>query len=161
MIGMERLAMSTSLPRGGFLERGAPADLWRHTLSQIPSVFGRLVYLSSIRGANTGVYEHHGLALLFGEAEADRALRRSHEDAFADWLNFTLEQQKADLDLYLSALTGTRRTIVDTWIRLMPYRNVVPASARRVERKLFLTDFDALLHGLKFEYGVGDPNPDA
>ncbi len=31
------------------LERGAASDLWRHTLSQIPTVFGRLVYLSSLR----------------------------------------------------------------------------------------------------------------
>ena len=153
--------MNSARSQVGLLERGAPADLWRNTLSQIPSVFGRLVYLSSLRGPNTGVYEHHGLGLLFGEEEADRALRKSHDDAFADWLNFSLEQQRADLDLYLSALTGPRKQIIDTWIRLMPYRNMVPAAARRSERKLFLTDFEALLHGLKYEYGVADPNQDA
>jgi hypothetical protein len=153
--------MSTVRSSVGFLERGAPADLWRNTLSQIPSVFGRLVYLSSLRGPNTGVYEHHGLGLLFGEDEADKALRKSHEDAFADWLNYSLEQQRADLDLYLSALAGPRRKIIDTWIRVMPYRNLVPAAARRSERKLFLADFDALLHGLKFEYGVSDLHQDA
>jgi hypothetical protein len=153
--------MNTVRTDSGFLERGAPADLWRNTLSQIPSVFGRLVYLSSLRGQNTGFYEHHGLGLLFGEDEADRALRKSHDDAFAEWLNFSLEQQRADLDLYLSALTGPRRTIVDTWIRLMPYRNLVPAAARRSERKLFLTDFEALLHGLKYEHGVSYRDQDA
>ena len=153
--------MSSANSQIGLLERGAPADLWRNTLSQIPSVFGRIVYLSSLRGSNTGVYEHHGLGLLFGEDEADRALRKSHDDAFADWLGFSLEQQRADLDLYLSALTGPRRQIVDTWLRLMPYRSMVPAAARRSERKLFLADFEALLHGLKYEYGVGDPNQDA
>jgi hypothetical protein len=153
--------MNIARSQVGFLERGAPADLWRNTLSQIPSVFGRLVYLSSLRGTNTGLYEHHGLGLLFGEEEADKALRKSHEDSFAEWLNFSLEHQRADLDLYLSALTGPRRAIIDTWIRVMPYRNLVPAAARRAERKLFLSDFDALLHGLKFEYGVSDPNPDA
>ena len=153
--------MHTAQSKTGFLERGAPADLWRNTLSQIPSLFGRLVYLSSLRGPNTGFYEHHGLGLLFGDDEADRALRKSHEDSFAEWLNFSLEQQRADLDLYLSALTGPRRTIIDTWIRVMPYRNIVPAAARRTERKLFLADFDALLHGLKFEFGVSDPNQDA
>ena len=153
--------MNLARPGSGFMERGAPADLWRNTLSQIPSLFGRLVYLSSLRGPNTGLYEHHGLALLFGEEEADRALRKSHEDAFAEWLDFSLEQQRGDLDLYLSALTGPRRSIIETWIRLAPYRNLVPVAAGRSERKLFLTDFDALLHGFKFEYGVSDPNPDA
>jgi hypothetical protein len=119
------------------------------------------MYLSSLRGPNTGSYEHHGLALLFGEEEADQALRKSHEDAFAEWLNLPLEQQRADLDLYLSGLTGVRRTIIDTWLRVMPYRNVVPAAVRRSERKLFLSDFEALLHGFKHEFGVSDPDQDA
>jgi hypothetical protein len=158
---MGPVVMSTGGLKQGFLERGAPADLWRNTLSQIPTVFGRLVYLSSLRSQNTGLYEHHGLWLLFGEEEADKALRKSHEDCFSDWLNFSLEQQRADLDLYLSALTGTKRSIIETWIKLMPYRNLVPAAARRPEKKLFLSDFDALLHGLKVEFGVADPNPDA
>ena len=43
-------------------ERGAAADVWRHTLSQIPYLYGRLAYLGSLRNANTGRYEHHGLA---------------------------------------------------------------------------------------------------
>jgi hypothetical protein len=147
-------------PRG-FLERGAPSDIWRKTLSQIPSVFGRLVYLSSLRGTNTGQYEHHGLSLIFGEEEAHKALRRSHEESFAGWLNFSLEQQKADLDLYLSALAGKRTAIIDTWLRLMPYRNVVPASARPTEKRLFVSDFEALLHLLKTEHGVDGRDPDA
>ena len=48
------------------LDRNAASDLWRNTLSQIPSVFGRLVYLASLRNANNGRYEHHGLALVLG-----------------------------------------------------------------------------------------------
>ena len=100
------------------LERGAAADLWRHTLSQVPSVFGRMVYLCSLRDPNTGAYQHYGLAQSFGEEEADRVLRESHRQSFADWLCFNLEQQKADLDLYLSGLDGNRRVILDTWIRL-------------------------------------------
>jgi hypothetical protein len=82
------------------LERGAPADLWRNTLSQIPSVFGRLVYLSSLRSGTSGRYEHHGLAMTFGEEESHLALSASHQETFAAWLSFSLEQQKADLDLY-------------------------------------------------------------
>jgi hypothetical protein len=143
------------------LERGAAADLWRNTLAQIPSVFGRLVYLSSLRDQNTGRYEHHGMSQIFGEEEADRALRESHAQTFADWLCFGLEQQKADLDLYLSAFEGNKRTILETWIRLAPYRNLLPASVRDVERRLYLTDLEALLELLKNEYGVACPDPDA
>jgi hypothetical protein len=143
------------------LERGAAPDLWRHTLSQIPSLFGRLVYLCSLRDANTGSYEHYGLAQAFGDGEADRVLKDSHGQVFGNWVCLTLEQQKADLDVYLSGLTGNRRTILDTWIRLQPYRNLIPTTAREVERELYMADLEAILGLLRNEYGVVSPDPDA
>jgi hypothetical protein len=145
----------------GVLERNAPSDLWRRTLSQIPTIFGRLVYLSSLRGSDNGVYEHHGLALNFGPEQAHKALLASHLEAFHQWLAFGLEQQKADLDLYLSALTSDRRTVVDTWSRLTPYRNVIPQPVAQRERSLFLADFERLLQFLRHEHGVSLPPQDA
>ena len=121
------------------LDRGAISDLWRNTLSQIPSVFGRLVYLSALRNLNTGRYEHHGLALVFGAEEANRALKKSHGQAFTEWLSFDIEQQKADLDLYISALFEDKRTVLETWVRLSPYRNLLPSSARSMEKRLYLS----------------------
>ncbi|MGH9627469.1 MAG: hypothetical protein ACRD7E_03780, partial [Bryobacteraceae bacterium] len=138
----------------GVLERGAAPDLWRNTLSQIPSVFGRLVYLSSLRSSITGRYEHHGLALVFGEVEADRALGKSHTEAFSEWLSYNIEHQKADLDLYFSGLPADRRTVVETWARLAPHKGFIPASALKVEEQLYMADFEALLDLLKNEYGV-------
>lgn len=143
------------------LDHGAASDLWRHTFSQIPCVFGRLVYLASLLNSNTGRYEHHGLALVFGDDEANQTLCSSHEQAFREWLSFNLEQQKADLDLYLANLGVDRRTILNTWIRLTPYRNLVPASAQSQERRLFFADIEALLGLLKNEYGVVVQSPDA
>jgi hypothetical protein len=142
-------------------ERGAAGDLWRHTLSQIPSTFGRLVYLASLRDQNTGRYEHHGLSQIFGSADADEALRESHSRTFAEWLCYDLEQQKADLDLYLSSFQPDKRTILSTWIRLAPYRNLVPASVRDPEKRLYLADLEALLEVLKAENDVSDPDQDA
>lgn len=145
----------------GGLERGAVSDLWRNTLSQIPSVFGRQVYLTSLRDANTGRYEHHGMALVFGEDEADRALRQSHEEVFRQWLSFDLQRQKTDLDLYLAEVASQKRTVVSTWARLKPYRNLAPASAREEEIQLYLADLEILLELLRNEYGVGVTDPDA
>jgi hypothetical protein len=142
-------------------DRSAAADLWRNTISQIPSVFGRLVYLASLRNPNNGSYEHHGLALVFGEDEANKALKTSHSAVFAEWLSFNLEQQKADLDLYISALFEDKRVVIENWIRLAPYRNLVPASVRGVERRLYIADFTALLELFKAAYGVAVPDPDA
>jgi hypothetical protein len=88
-------------------------------------------------------------------------LGESHLNGFSQWLCLTLEQQKADLDLYLSGLPGNRRTILETWIRLQPYRSLVPAAAREVERQLYMTDLETILELLKNEYGVVSPDPDA
>jgi len=152
--------MSGYEPKSG-LERGAASDLWRNTLSQILSVFGRMVYLCSLRDANTGEYQHYGLSQIFGDEETDHALRESHAQAFGEWLCFTLEEQKTDLDLYLSGLDGNRRGIVETWIRLAPYKNLPPSSAREVERHLYISDLETILALLKNEYGAGGPDPDA
>jgi hypothetical protein len=140
---------------GVAFDRSAAADLWRNTISQIPSVFGKLVYLASLRNPNNGTYEHHGLALVFGDDEANKALKNSHIRVFAEWLSFNIEQQKADLDLYISGLFEDKRVVVDTWIRL------APASVRGVDKRLYLADFTALLQLFKAAYGVDAPDPDA
>jgi hypothetical protein len=146
---------------GVAFDRSAAADLWRNTISQIPTVFGRLVYLASLRNPNNGSYEHHGLALVFGEDEANKALKNSHNAVFGEWLTFNIEQQKADLDLYISGLFEDKRVVVETWIRLAPYRNLLPASVRGVERRLYIADFTALLALLQGASGVAAPDPDA
>jgi hypothetical protein len=138
----------------GRIERTAIADLWRNTLLQIPSVFGRLVYLSSLRNTVTGKYEHHGLALMFGEHDARRALRKSHARAFAEWLSFNLEQQKADLDLYLSTVAADKPSILKNWLSVASYRIFIPSSAATVEKRLYLADIEALIALLKNEHGV-------
>jgi tRNA(Met) C34 N-acetyltransferase TmcA len=141
------------------LDRSAASDLWRNTLSQIPSLFGRLVYLASLRNANSGRYEHHGLALRFGEDEANKALKKSHSQAFREWLTFSLEQQKADLELYLSALVEDKRTVLTNWLELAPYLALIPATIRGIEKRLYLADLKALLDLLGNEHGAAGPDP--
>jgi hypothetical protein len=143
------------------LDRSAASDLWRNTLSQIPSVFGRLVYLASLRNSNSGRYEHHGLTLVFGEEEANRALKRSHSQVFREWLTFNLEQQKADLDLYLAGLYEDKRTVLTTWLDLAPYRNLIPFTLRGVEKRLYTADLKALLELMGRALGAAAPDPDA
>ncbi len=125
--------------------RGASEDLWRRTLVQIPSVYGRLVYLSRLRNNDTGRYEHHGLAAMFDEDMADEAMRESHLWSFREWLEFDLEQQRADLELYLADQPGSRRTLLESWLRLAPYRASLPAAASPADRDLFLGEFETLL----------------
>ncbi len=147
--------------QAGKFVRGPAADLWRHTLVQVPTTFGRLVYLASLRNQNTGMYEHFGLAQMFGEEESDRTIRESHEHVFGDWLCFGLEQQKEELEEYLSGLQESLRLVIENWLRFTPYRNFVPAAIREAERELYLTDLATVLDMLRCEHGVACPDPEA
>jgi len=140
------------------LGRGAVSDLWRNTLSQISSHFGRLVYVAGLRNPNNGRYEHHGMSLVFGEDEANRALKKSHVILFREWLTFNLQQQMADVELYFASLTENRDEVVREWVKLAPYRNLVPAAAKNVERKLYVADLTTVLQALKNAIAAAGPD---
>jgi hypothetical protein len=140
-------------------ERRTAADLWRTTLSQIPTTFGRLVYVASLRDQNTGGYRHQGLEQLFGPEQSEQTIRQSHVQIFSDWLCFNLEQQKKELEAYFEELHEDKKTILATWLRLAPYQYYPPADARDVERNLFTTDLETVLELLRYDYGVAPPDP--
>jgi len=137
------------------------SESWQRTLAGIPTHLGRLAYLASLRNANTGVYEHFGLAQRIGTQEVDKLLRRSHLELFNQWLCFGLERQKNELDEYLSEQDAQRRDILEYWLSLEPYGVWVPAESRDVERKLFYTDLGVLLEMIRTEYGVASRDPDS
>ncbi len=131
------------------LERSALADLWKHTLSRIPTTSGRIVYLASLRDPTSGTYRHHGLITSFGRDEAVRALRQSHEKEFQAWLNLSLSGKNDDLREYLLGLDASQDEAVEYWIRSGIYRSYVPASAMDPEVDLFCRDLETLLNLLK------------
>jgi hypothetical protein len=118
----------------GALERSATGDLWKHTLSHIPTVFGRLTYLASLRDLNSGVYRHHGLTILFGREESVKALKESHHQTFFEWIAFTLAEKSVDLRQYLEGLEEPLQMVVDHWLRSRIYKTYIPTSARQMER---------------------------
>lgn len=119
-------------------------ELWRNTLSQIPSYFGRLVLLASLREDLTGRYSHPPMERVVGDEITDRTLRQSHHEIFSEWLRFTLAEQMADLDRYLSASLAAPE--------ILPYRNLPPATAHQVERQLYLADLETLLELRRFTH---------
>ena len=140
---------------------GTAEDLWRHTLSRIETVFGRLEYLASLRNLHTGRYEHFGLEQRFGSDEANSTLRISHEAVFSDWVAFSLEAQKREVLHYLALRRESAEEIVATWLQVKPFATWVPANRRAAERSLFLGDLDLLLELIRREVGVAAPDPDA
>ena len=137
----------------GMLERNALADLWKHTLSQIPSIYGRVVYLASLRDANSGIYRHHGLSAAFGREESLSALRKSHEDTFREWLNLPLPDKSADLVTYFQSLDENPRQVVTYLARAEPYLGQVPDSASRAQRRQFKMEMEILLELIKNDSG--------
>jgi len=141
--------------------RRAIDDVWSRTLSQIQSTFGRIVYLASLRDENSGRYRHFGLAQIYSEDEADRALRDSHQEVFSEWLNYELARQRQDLEAYLEGLEGDRRTILDTWLRIAPYHRLIPAQASEAERLLYISDLELILDLLRNELSPSSASPDS
>jgi hypothetical protein len=142
----------------GAADERAAEDLWRRTLAQIPSIYGRMVYLASLRNENTDRYEHHGLAARFSADQADRVLRDSHEEVFQEWLALSVREQKGDIDLYLSSIDDDKHLVIETWLKILPFQNLPPGRVRGVEADLFLTDFRVLLELLRTEYRAAGPD---
>jgi len=137
---------------------GPAGDLWRHTLARIPTLFGRLIYLSSLRSGVDGEYQHPALTQMVGQEQAGDTLRQSHGRLFQDWLCLNLEQQKADLQEYLAEAPHPSALLTD-WMGSRAYQNFVPATAQPVEIQLFLSDLETLLPLLKHEHGAASPDP--
>ena len=136
-------------------------EAWARDLSHIESSYGRLVYLAGLRNPDTGKYEHFGSDIA-SRTEANKTLKRVHEDIFKQWVSYPLERKKADVEFYIAGIPQVDRTeLVDAWLRLTPYKNLVPASIQGPERQKHISDFEAILGLLKNVYGVASPDRDA
>ena len=139
----------------------ALTESWRKTLSGIPTMLGRVAYLASLRNANTGIYEHFGLAQRVGPEEVDRLIRRSHSELFQEWLCYGLERQKNELEEYFAGIEGDKREILANWLTIGPFIPWIPADSRDVERRLFTTDLAVVLELIRADYGVASRDPES
>jgi hypothetical protein len=111
------------------------------------------VFVASLRDALTGRYAHAPLMEIVGREVADRTLRHSHHQIFAEWLAFSLSEQKSDLDDFL---TSTQCSVEN-----LAYRDLAPPTAHQVERQLYFTDLETLLELLRYEHGDAFSLPEA
>ena len=137
----------------GALERSAAADLFKHTLSRIPTVFGKIAYLASLRNPDSGTYRHHGLSATFGRQDSIQALTESHERVFHEWLLMPLEQKHGDLTEYFASVEEGPEAVIRHWRRSRTYGLNVPESATLAERDFFSKDLELLLD--VFSYAAG------
>jgi hypothetical protein len=149
--------------RANTTETDGTEALWIRDLSQIETSYGRLVYLAGLRNPDTGRYEHYGsTAGSPSNLIASRTLKRIHETIFKEWVSHSLERKKADVESYIASLDQVDQAeLIDAWLRLTPYKNLVPASIQGPERQRHVSDFEAILGLLRNVYGVAAPDRDA
>jgi hypothetical protein len=121
------------------------------TLAAIPSLYGRLTYLASLRDLSSGRYDHEGLAALYPDEAIQQALQLCHEQIFERILENPLQQQEQDLRKCFEGMQGGFATTVEHWLRMEAYRILLPEEAAGYLRDLFCSNLRALLEILQTE----------
>jgi hypothetical protein len=133
---------------------GGVLQLWKQQVCNIPSVFGRLAFLAGLKNPETGRYTNFYLSAQLGTVEADKVIRTSHLEVFFEWLSFNLQEQHADLNLFLASVEGHRRQILAACAVLAPHVWWIPDEAQEHERRLYLADLEATLEPLYNQCGL-------
>lgn len=131
------------------LDRSPSGNLFKRTISQIPTRFGQLMYLASLRDPNTGVYRHYGFASVFGQKRSAEVLGKSHRKLFREWLNLPLKERREDLESYLEGLDADKGVVIGFWLESEGYLHCIPDRTGRAARQHFLKDMQHLLAGSK------------
>ena len=133
-------------------------DFSARTLAAIPTEFGKLLYLASLRDLASGVYFHEGLSALYPGPAVQQGLQFCHEELFFRILELPLEQQEGDLRLCISGLEGEFWGKVSRWKQTELHRLLVPSNVPAYLRELFHANVGALLQVLLEEHASLHPD---
>jgi hypothetical protein len=123
----------------------ALADLRRRSLADISRPLDRLIYLSSTRDYNTGVYHHEGLAAQFSEVAACEALARCHFEAFMEMSSAPLGDLVKQMEAYIASTHTHPADFVSMWKGLEPYRVAIPVDMDPLLTELLFSNFKLAL----------------
>src|SRR6266850_4909732 len=124
-------------------------DFTATTLVAIPNLYGRLIYIASLRDLSTGTYEHSGLAALYSPEAIQEALECCHHESFQRILETPLAIQAGDLRECLQEMDGSFSATLSNWRRMESYRILPPSNATDYLRELFFSNLRALLEILE------------
>jgi hypothetical protein len=124
-------------------------DFQRHTLDALEGTFSRLIHIASLRDYNTGQYHHYGLETRYDPMSVDQALRRCHEEVFAQLTRLSLQEQTQDLLHFFESLRSARGRLVQVWQRLKAYQILPPEKCPPLARELFNNNVEIILQMLR------------
>jgi hypothetical protein len=125
--------------------RAVIEDFSSTTLAVIPSDFGRLCYISSLRHSTTGRYEHDGLLKLYSENSVQEALSNCHEEMFSRILETPLRDQAHDLRRCMAVAGHTVEDLIRTCRTDSSFRTMCPDGLPDYLHELFCSNMSALL----------------
>jgi len=132
-------------------------DFTSRTLAVIPSDFGRLYYVSSLKDEATGRYQHDGLVEVYSENSVQEALEHCHEELFSRILETPLNDQERDLRKCLDSAGDRFWTVVESWREERSFRSMCPESLPNYLKELFCSNLGALLAIFSAERVTLDP----
>src|SRR6266853_1716385 len=120
-------------------------DFTSRTLAVIPSDFGRLYYVSSLKNAATGRYRHDGLVQVYSENSVQEALEQCHEELFSRILETPLPEQERDLRKCFDMNSDRLSSFVDGWLKDKSFQVMCPEGLPTYLKDLFCSNLAALL----------------
>ena len=120
-------------------------DFTSRTLAAIPTDFGRLYYISSLKDEKTGRYQHDGLMKLYSEPSVQAALTHCHEELFSRILETPLNRQERDLRNCLNAAGVNFWPVVESWRETRYFQTMCPEGLPGYLDELFCSNMNALL----------------
>lgn len=132
-------------------------DFTALTLATIPTEFGKLLYLSSLRDLATGCYVHDGLAARYSQEAVQQALGYCHEQLFLRILELPMEQQERDLCACIEGMEGEFWAKLGRWRETEFYRLMVPSDSPGYLKEVFLANVGAMLDLVLQEHARRDP----
>jgi hypothetical protein len=144
---------SSEIRTDGFMEslerfrqsRSVIEDFTSRTLAAIPSDFGRLYYVSSLKDPGTGRYQHDGLMNLYSQPSVQAALTHCHEELFSRILETPLSHQERDLRNCLGTAGGQFWAVVESWREYRDFKTMCPGGLPDYLNELFCSNMNALL----------------
>jgi hypothetical protein len=129
-------------------------DFTATTLAAIPNLFGRLIYVATLRDLSSGKYEHAGLAAVYPLGAVQEALKFCHQEIFLKVLETPLSIQEQDLRECFEGMSETLTVTVSHWRQMEAYRILPPENAADYLRELFFSNLRVLLELLEAEHST-------